>query len=89
MTAAYDALVEEAGCCLARKIGLGSIRQIEHNTLATLIEAARALNDLQLAEANYRQMHDLHGDDSRVTGRAWDTMRRAGKRARTITGGDE
>lgn len=43
-----------------------------------------ALDDLQQAEAEYRLMHDRHGGDARATGRAWDLMRRAGNKARTI-----
>lgn len=40
------------------------------------------LDDLQQAEAEYRLMHDRHGDGSRAAGRAWDLMRRAGDKAR-------
>jgi hypothetical protein len=41
-----------------------------------------ALEKLQKAEAEYRYQHDLHGDDSKESGRAWDLMRRAGDAAR-------
>lgn len=43
-----------------------------------------ALDDLQQAEAEYRLMHDLHGDSSRAAGRAWLLLRRAGDAARTL-----
>jgi hypothetical protein len=41
-----------------------------------------ALNLLADAERSYRKAHDLHGDGSRESGRAWDMMRRAGDHAR-------
>lgn len=44
------------------------------------------LDDLQRAEAEYRRMHDLHGDDSMWAGHAWDLMRRAGDKARAALG---
>jgi len=44
--------------------------------------AVEALDDLQQAEAEYRLMHDRHGDGSQASGRAWDLMRRAGDKAR-------
>jgi hypothetical protein len=44
--------------------------------------AREALDDLQQAEAEYRLMHDRHGDGSQAAGRAWDLMRRAGDNAR-------
>ncbi|WIA55470.1 hypothetical protein N6H05_01845 [Sphingobium sp. WTD-1] len=53
--------------------------------LDTIRTAACAL---QLAEANYRRAHDLHGDAARETGRAWDEMRRAGDRVRRTLGAD-
>jgi hypothetical protein len=43
-----------------------------------------ALEDLQQAEAEYRLMHDRHGDGSQAAGRAWDLMRRAGDKARAL-----
>ncbi|QDC37060.1 hypothetical protein [Sphingobium fuliginis] len=46
-----------------------------------------ALDDLQQAEAEYRLMHDRHGDGSRAAGRAWDLMRRSGDKARTALEG--
>lgn len=47
-------------------------------------EALReALDDLQQAEAEYRLMHDRHGDGAMAAGRAWDRMRRCGDKART------
>lgn len=46
-------------------------------------EALReALADLATAEAEYRKLHDLHGDSDMRTGRAWDRMRRKGDAAR-------
>lgn len=47
-----------------------------------LSERTEALDDLQQAEFEYRQMHDRHGDGSQAAGRAWDLMRRAGDKAR-------
>lgn len=35
---------------------------------------------LAIREANYRLVHDLHGDGSAEAGRAWDLMRRAGEK---------
>lgn len=49
------------------------------NQAQALADALRALAE---AEATYRKNHDLHGDGSRETGRAWDMMRRAGDEAR-------
>lgn len=60
---------------------------------SSLSETARvdclrnALDDLQQAEAEYRLMHDLHGDGAAATGRAWDLMRRAGNKARAVLDG--
>lgn len=42
---------------------------------ADLAEKARALAD---AEKEYRRLHDLTGDETLDTGRAWDRMRNAG-----------
>lgn len=47
--------------------------------LEALIEAA---DDLQVAEADYRLAHDIHGDGSMVAGTMWDRMRWAGDRLR-------
>jgi hypothetical protein len=47
-----------------------------------LAELEAALEDLQQAEAEYRLMHDTHGDGAQAAGRAWDLMRRAGDKAR-------
>lgn len=52
-------------------------------------EAARdmlreALTDLAAAEMGYRIRHDVYGDGSPHTGRAWDLMRRAGDKARAV-----
>lgn len=45
---------------------------------------------LATAEAEYRKLHDLHGDDDMRTGRAWDWMRRKGDEARAaLTKGAE
>lgn len=41
-----------------------------------------ALFFLASAEAEYRRLHDLHGDGDIRTGRAWDRMRRRGDEAR-------
>ncbi|WP_027176858.1 hypothetical protein [Desulfovibrio aminophilus] len=41
-----------------------------------------ALTDLAAAEMGYRIRHDVHGDGSLHTGRAWDRMRWAGDKAR-------
>lgn len=49
---------------------------------AELERKTEALDDLQQAEAEYRLMHDRHGDGSQAAGRAWDLMRRAGDKAR-------
>jgi hypothetical protein len=46
----------------------------------------RVLDDVQQAEAEYRLMHDRHGDGSQAAGRAWDLMRRAGDKAREALG---
>lgn len=46
-------------------------------------ELTKALEDLQDAEQAYRMCHDLDGDGHVNTGRAWDKMRRAGRRARS------
>lgn len=46
------------------------------------------LDTLQQAEAEYRLMHDRHGDGSRAAGRAWDLMRRAGDKARAALKGE-
>jgi len=43
-----------------------------------------ALADLAVAEQDYRQKHDLYGDDDMRTGRAWDLLRRAGNAARSV-----
>ena len=43
-----------------------------------------ALYALQKAEADYRHAHDTHGDGTPQSGYAWDQMRRAGNRARTL-----
>lgn len=48
-----------------------------------------ALDDLQQAEAEYRLMHDRHGDGSQAAGRAWDLMRRAGDKARAALSQEE
>src|SRR5579864_2799359 len=45
-------------------------------------EISEALRNLSVAEATYRATHDLEGDASPKTGRAWDLMRRAGDKAR-------
>jgi hypothetical protein len=47
----------------------------------------RHVDDLQQSEAEYRLMHDRHGDGSRAAGRAWDLMRRAGDKARAALAG--
>lgn len=47
-----------------------------------LMAAANAADHLAAAEALYRKAHDLHGDDSPITGRAWDLMRREGDKVR-------
>lgn len=78
----------------------GLIHDIERYIKAGSEEAARAaaleeeikrlreaLDDLQQAEAEYRLMHDRHGDGSRAAGRAWDLMRRSGDKARTALEG--
>lgn len=45
-----------------------------------------SVNKLASAEAEYRKAHDLHGDGSPQSGRAWDLMRRAGDTARAALG---
>lgn len=49
--------------------------------LEELIEVAEAL---QVAEADYRLAHDIHGDGSLVAGTMWDRMRKAGDQVRTM-----
>lgn len=44
---------------------------------------SEALALLEHAEAMYRLAHDLYGGGDIRTGRAWDSMRRAGNTART------
>lgn len=59
-------------------------------SIAARIEALEAaLDHLQAAEVNYRYAHDLQGDGSRMAGRAWDLMRRAGDAARTTLKGTD
>lgn len=64
------------------------------------IGAERAMPDLlaagealQVAEADYRLAHDLHGDGSLVAGTMWDRMRKAGDQMRAaiaaVKGGDQ
>lgn len=52
-----------------------------------------AADDLQVAEADYRLAHDLHGDGSLVAGTMWDRMRKAGDQMRAalekVKGGEE
>lgn len=55
-SAALASALEEAESALNRKIGLGSVRQIEHDDLAVLIQAARKSQD-RLALLN--QIADL------------------------------
>lgn len=49
--------------------------------LRLLTEAASAL---EKAEATYRYCHDVLGGGDIKTGRAWDKMRRAGDRVRSL-----
>jgi len=68
-----------------------------HNSAPAMIAEIRELraentrlkssaNKLASAEAEYRKAHDLHGDGSPQSGRAWDLMRRAGDTARAALG---
>lgn len=50
--------------------------------LAANARLREALDKLQAAEAAYRVAHDVHGDMTMKSGRAWDLMRRAGDGAR-------
>ena len=47
-------------------------------------EAKKLLDELERAECNYRADHDVRGDGSLETGRAWDHMRHCGERASTF-----
>lgn len=47
-------------------------------------DVARALQNLADAEARYRADHDLYGAGSRMSGKSWDDMRRAGDKARAV-----
>jgi hypothetical protein len=47
-------------------------------------QLAEALQRLECAEREYRRCHDHEGDGHIVTGRAWDRMRHAGDKARSI-----
>lgn len=48
------------------------------------IDLFNALRRLTDAEMKYRHAHDLHGDGSLDSGRAWDKMRQAGDHARDL-----
>lgn len=64
-----------------------SLLELQRDVLALIGKSkalSEALDDLQQAEAEYRAMHDLYGDAAKATGRAWDLMRRAGDRARSL-----
>jgi hypothetical protein len=65
---------------------LGTIgaKEMERNALLRkqLDEARKALDELQQAEAKYRDMHDVIGDGTITAGRAWDEMRHSGDCAR-------
>ena len=50
-----------------------------------IIEDLRAaLERLERAEGGYRAAHDIYGDGHPMAGRAWDELRRAGDRARSL-----
>jgi len=67
-------------CDLALR-GLKSASLLEARA-ALIAELMLRLDDLQQSEAEYREMHDRHGDGSQAARRAWDLMLQAGDRAR-------
>ena len=54
-----------------------------------IAELEAGLRAIESAEATYRYAHDVLGGGDSKTGRAWDLMRRAGDRARTLLGDRE
>ena len=54
---------------------------LEDGKINPLIAEATALS---VCEREYRRCHDLYGRSDMRTGRAWDAMRRAGDRLRTL-----
>ncbi len=63
-----------------RRVAADAIEALQ----AERVELVAALWELQLAEATYRKLHDLHGRGSMKVGRAWDELRRAGDKARAL-----